>query len=135
MGVFLFIELEREIPRFRDRFDGKPLAHARFEIDAIAQRLGLSQINDLMSMSVERAAELMEVEDPDFEVGDFQTEWFDPADGLKTFETLLDYFAKHPRELAKFKHPDDLREDLIEAARTLKAAQNAGVRFYLDCAY
>jgi hypothetical protein len=134
MGVFLYIELERAIPRFRDRFDGKPLAHVQAQIDAIAGRLGLASTTDLMSMSQETAAELLE-EMPDVDVEIPPTEWFDAAVGLKTFETLLDYFAKHPDELAAFKHPEHVREDLIEAARTLRAARDAGIRFHIDCAY
>lgn len=134
MSVFLFIELEREISRFRDRFDGKPLAHAQSEIDSLAKRLGLTPLCNFMSMSQEKAAELAEFT-PELADVDFATTWYEATDGLRTCEALLDYFAKHPDDLAAFEHPDDVRDDLVQAARTLAAAQKAGVRFFLDCAY
>jgi hypothetical protein len=132
MSIFLFIELERDIPNFRDRFDGKPLAHVQCEIDAIAERLGVVRLDEMMSLSPEKAAELLS-DRPDWD-GHFETSWYDPAEGLRTFETLMDYFAKHPEELAAFEYPEYVREDLEEAARTLQAAREAGVRFYIDCA-
>jgi hypothetical protein len=134
MSVFLFIELERDIPGFQDRFYGKPLAYVQTRIDAIAKRLRVTPIGRMMSMSAEQAAELAE-ETQGFDADDFATVWYDAADGLRTFNTLLDYFAKHPDKLAAFEYPDHVREDLEQAARTLKAVQDAGVRFFIGCAY
>jgi hypothetical protein len=84
-------------------------------------------------------AELMG-DHPEVDLSGFQEEWFDPAEGLRLVQGLLDHLGNDPRALRRLEKGDTvearwLLEDLEEAAKILRAAEGEGVRFHFAWAY
>jgi hypothetical protein len=128
MGILLIIELEREVPGLKDKMGAKAWENASLELDEIAKRIGVPDLSSFYSMSAEDAAEVMP---PDIAEG-FEEEWFTAADGLRTVQTLLDYFAKSPPGSRSIENLEDVIDDLKEAEKILLAAKRHGVRFHLN---
>jgi hypothetical protein len=131
MGILLVIDLEREVPGLKDNLGGKAWAHAHLELDEIATRLGVPDLSSFISMSAEDAAELL----PPEHAEGFEKEWFAPAEGLRTLQLLLDYFAKSPPRFESVENAAYVIEDLREAEKVLLAAKRHKVRFHLSAAY
>jgi hypothetical protein len=128
------IELKKPIPNLKDNLDGKACGRVHLELEDLAARLGLPGFDDLTSMDAEELAELGASDDV---VDGFEEQWFDPAEGLKLVQGLLDHLRGTPGARARLKkvEPAWVLEDLEEAAKVLRAARGAGVKFHFNWAH
>jgi hypothetical protein len=131
LGVILFIDLEKPIHNLQDNLGGKAWARVDRELNALAQQLKLTPLDDLTSCGAEQLAEYGA---PDEVVNDFQEQWFEPEEGIRTVQGLLDHLRQHAEITRSFKHPQYVLDDLTEALKILRAAAQERVRFHFSWA-
>lgn len=120
MSVAWYIVLEQKIPALDPFVNGKALAHASKELDALTKQAGLRPLMEffsaspaeLKSLGVEGANELP------------TEQWFTAEDGLRTVRALI-------VEAEKGKMGQRILDDLAKFERVLEAAYEHGVRWHL----
>jgi hypothetical protein len=86
MGAAYYIVLEREIDGLDTMMDGKKLSRSIESLDAVAERLGVRQLSEFVSIPPEEVAEYLE----DTEGLDLPPlKQFSAKDGLATVRALL----------------------------------------------
>jgi hypothetical protein len=130
MSSALFIALEREIPGFDPFVNGKVLADASDELDAVAATLKVKPLMQFFSQDAEETARFLEGEGVEMEDFEIPSEtWFPAADGLKTVEALLDHFQQIPSSPPQ---AVEIVRELQEFQAVLNRAADDEVRWHLD---
>ncbi len=122
MGVAYFIVLERKIDGLDAIFDGKMLALAAEDLDAIAPQLGVRTISEFISIDPAQAASFMN--DEGIDVGNMELpalQQFSAQDGLATVRALLTRPEATPAV-----------QDLQDCERILSIAAQHGVGWHLE---
>ena len=126
----LFISLEEHQPRIDEAVNGKPLSHFSDELEALANRLGVTSLMTFYSVDPEDAWSWGAEETEEPPTGfPWQEEWFAACDGLVTVRSLLRYLEDNPTEAAFL---DGVRDDLLDFQRVLTDAEKEGVRWHLS---
>jgi hypothetical protein len=126
MGAALFIVLQREVEGVNaSSVGGKFLSRNMEMLDALANKLKVEPLGNLISINPKEASEFLEGEGVNDEGLSLPPErWFDPGEGLRTVTALLTSLSSTQSVDAR------LLEDLKSCERVLTAAQNAGVSFH-----
>lgn len=128
MSLAYYIVLDNDEPGFETFVNGKAVAHAIDELDALCVRLGLPILDSFMGQSADELADLLdeEIELPEGE--DPNAKWFAPRDGIRLLDTLVTAIREHPESVDS---ADSLIEDLTEYHHVLAQAEAIGARWHL----
>lgn len=120
MGAAYYIVLEREIDGLDTMMDGKRLSRSIESLDVAAERLGVRQLSEFVSIPPEEIAELLE----DTEGLDLPPlKQFSAPDGLATVRALLPEPEAQPAI-------NDLKD--CERILAVAAEHNVGWHFQID---
>ncbi|HEV8002863.1 MAG TPA: hypothetical protein VGP63_23460 [Planctomycetaceae bacterium] len=128
----LYIVPEREISGFDPYVNGRNLAQASDELDALAKRLTVRPLMGFFSAHPDEVAALFDEESggPGLEGLALPPEvWFEADDGLKTVEKLLAYIADNPNAVSDSKR---VVEDLREFQSVLQRLSAKDVKWHLS---
>ena len=126
MSVAYYIVLDNDEPGFSTFVEGKAVARAIEELDAICEEAGLETLESFMGQSVADYADRDEDEPPDGAEDDML--WFEPEDGIIFFDALI---AKIEESEEDLNLPDGVLDDLIEYRQVLIGANEIGAMWYL----
>ncbi len=126
MSLAWYVALEREIPGFDPFVNGKFIAKAGDQLDAIAKSAGVTPLMDFFSASPETLESLPEEAGEDTLVGAPSEQWFSADEGLKTVRVLLQATSD-----GKLTSSDKIASDLRELEAVLEKARAHGVRWHL----
>jgi hypothetical protein len=136
MSVALYIIFEQEMPGFdASSVDGKYLEKALTQLDGIARSLGLVPLATFISGDPSEAAALLgDAGDVPDDVHLSEEQWFEPAEGLKTVQGLLDVIRRDP---SRVRNADVKRvmADLENTEKGLLAACERSIRFHFAVDY
>lgn len=126
MSLAYYIVLDNEDPGFETFVNGKAVAHAVEELDALCAREGLARLDDFMGQSADEISDLLgeDVEFPDGEGG----LWFEPEAGLALVETLAAKILANPQLVGD---PDAVLADFAEYKDVLAQARNIKAKWHL----
>lgn len=131
MEISVCVALESGTAASGTVVDGRCLFTALDELDGIATTAGVRCLSSFMWAD---PAELGVAEDIDSDPADptaaamYKEPWFDPAEGLHSVETVLEYLNQDPDR----EWQEDLIADLEGVQRILAAAAGSGTRFHLS---
>jgi hypothetical protein len=128
MSVAYYIVLDNDEPGFDTFVNGKSVAHAIDEIDALCDEAGLAKLDSFMGQSADDFADLLgeEVEFPEGqESGNL---WFEPQAGVELLDALIEQVEQN-RDA--FDAPDEVLEDLEEYKQVLLRAEAIGAQWHL----
>ncbi|HEY8023317.1 MAG TPA: hypothetical protein VIF60_02035 [Burkholderiaceae bacterium] len=128
MGVAYYIVLDNDEPGFDTFVNGKAVARAIDELDALCDEAGLAKLDSFMGQSADDFADLLgeEIEYPEGqEDGNL---WFEPQAGVELIDALMEQIEQN-RDT--FEAPDDLLEDLEEYKQVLLRAEAIGALWHL----
>ncbi|MGD0958268.1 MAG: hypothetical protein ABSB19_00525 [Methylomonas sp.] len=126
MSVAYYIVLDVEEPGFDTFVNGKAIAHALEELDALCLRNELPTLDSFMGQSM---ADFEDLLDEDIELPeDGEVEWFKPNDGIALIESIVSAIERNPDAISS---ADDVLEDLLEYNAVLKQAQGVNARWRL----
>ena len=130
MSLAYYIVLDNEEPGFETFVNGKAVAHAIDELDALCDRLGLPMLDSFMGQSADELADLLdeEIELPEGEDPDDDGKWFEPRTGIRLIDALVTALKENPDAVES---ADSLIEDLTEYHHVLAQAQAIGARWHL----
>jgi hypothetical protein len=127
----MYIVVEGEDPGFDIFVNGRSLARHEDALERLALRLGVRPLIEFfsadensMSLLIEEGAgnqELMRRLPP--------PQWYSPADGLSTVQTLLDALIDEPQQLGT--EGEQVISELMEYARVLKKTRDRQMRWHL----
>ena len=126
MSLAWYVVLEREVAGFDPSVNGKFIAKAGDQLDAIAKSAGVTPLMDFFSASPEMLEGLMEDAGEDTFVGAPSEQWFSAEDGLKTVRVLLEATSN-----GTLPSSDKIASDLREFETVLEKALSHGVRWHL----
>ena len=108
---------------------GKSLLYFHRQIDAVAERLGVSPLSGFFSRDPRAIVDYLRQQgvEPDMDALPDE-EWYEPAEGLATVRGLLAHLRIEPDDVPE---PVRIIADLEEIERALAAAAESGVRFHL----
>jgi hypothetical protein len=131
MAASMYIVVEGEDPGFDIFVNGRSLARHEDALEKLALRLGVRPLIEFfsadensMSLLIEEGAgnqELMRRLPP--------PQWYSPADGLGTVQTLLDALMDEPQQLGT--EGEQVISELMEYARVLKKTRDRQMRWHL----
>ena len=133
MSAALYIVLEEADPGFDTHVDGKALSHADTQLQALAQRLGVTPLMEFFSVDPED----MLAEAEEFDVGVTADEvpaeqWFSADAGLQTVQTLLAHLDANPGAIEA---GPAVANELSTFQRVLEQARERGIRWHLAVDY
>ena len=128
MSVAYYIELDDDEPGFETFVNGKAVAHALEDLDALCEREGIAKLEEFMGQSTDDVADMLgdDIELPDDAEGDAL--WFEAQAGLDTFDALIAAIQKDPKAL---QDAAGVLEDLGEYRAVLQQAAELGARWHL----
>ncbi|HMH15115.1 MAG TPA: hypothetical protein VK578_18585 [Edaphobacter sp.] len=131
MAASMYIVVEGEDPGFDIFVNGRSLARHEDALERLALRLGVRPLIEFfsadensMSLLIEEGAgnqELMRRLPP--------PQWYSPADGLSTVQTLLDALMDEPQQLGT--EGEQVISELMEYERVLKKTHDRQMRWHL----
>ena len=128
MSVAYYIELDDDEPGFETFVNGKAVAHALEDLDALCEREGIAKLEEFMGQSMDDVADMLgdDIELPDDAEGDAL--WFEAKAGLDTFDALIAAIQRDPKAL---QDAAGVLEDLGEYRAVLQQAAELGARWHL----
>ncbi len=130
MSLAHYIVLERDIPGFDPFVNGKCMAHASDELDALAKRLHVTPLMEFFSTDPGALAE--EFGEPS-DGRDYSPEvWYEPEAGLQTVEALLAYLVDNPEAIHEPNPDYRIVDDLREFQAVLQRARTECVKWHMD---
>ena len=131
MAASMYIVVEGEDPGFDIFVNGRSLARHEDALERLALRLGVRPLIEFfsadensMSLLIEEGAgnqELMRRLPP--------PQWYSPADGLSTVQSLLDALMDEPQQLGT--EGEQVISELMEYSRVLKKTHDRKMRWHL----
>jgi hypothetical protein len=128
MSVAYYIVLDTEEPEFDTFVNGKAVAHASEELDALCHSSGLPTLDSFMGQSMSEFADLLgeDIELPDG--ADGETQWFQPSDGIALIESMISTIKRNPTSVTSV---DEVLEDLEEYKVVLEKARSIHAQWHL----
>jgi hypothetical protein len=127
MSVAYYIEFDNESLEI-DYTDGKSVARAMDELNALAEELGVTRLEQFMGQAMDDIADRLG-EDIEMEDGsDGAATWFEPAEGLAVLERLIAELKAHPKRI---RSATAVAEDLESYCAALRTAQAHGAKWHL----
>lgn len=127
----MYIVVEGEDPGYDIFVNGRALARHEDALEKLALRLGVRPLIEFFSADENSMSLLIEegAGNPELIRRLPPPQWYSPADGLKTVQTLIARLEQDPQQLGT-EGPQVLSE-LEEYARVLEKAGRAGHRWHL----
>lgn len=125
MGSALFISPKRKPRNFDPMIDGKPLAAAEDELNALCAELGVKKLMDFFGMSSRDIENLTGMPVTPRR----PAQWFSPTDGLATARALLQYLAANPVKIDRLDH---VLADLRDCERVLAHLEEQKIDWHLS---
>jgi hypothetical protein len=129
MGAELFIVLERQASDVETYVNGRHLSQAEPQLDELAVQAGVTPLMNFFSQDPEEALEMMAdigVDADDVKLP--EETWFEPTEGLKTVQTLIERLTERP-ELCE--NAAEIVGELEEFQAVLTYAQRESIRWHL----
>ncbi|CAM2008082.1 hypothetical protein [Acanthopleuribacter pedis] len=139
MSAAYYIVLDQEDPGFDSFVNGKALARASEELEALTQALGISTFEDWFgdpeSDYVGDGGDYDESDDDD-DFGMEESEdrpisgtWFEPVEGINWLQTLIAHLEE---EEAAVENQENITDELNEFLEVLEQAEASGARWHLQ---
>ena len=128
-----YIVLQRNLPGFDHRVNGKALARASELLEGLAREASVESLMDFFGAPRQELAEFAEDHGIDFNQEAIEVpakRWFSPDDGLRTVSALTDAVKNRKPE-----HAEEILRDLQDFRRVLEAARTNGIGWYLAVDY
>jgi hypothetical protein len=126
-NVAYYIEFDNENLEI-DHTDGKSVARAMDELNALAEEIGVTPLEQFMGQSMEDISDMLG-EDIEMEDGsDGTATWFEPSAGITALERLITELKANPRRIPS---ATDVAEDLESYCAALRTAQAQGAKWHL----
>ncbi len=127
MSVAYYVVLDVEEPRFDPWVNGKAVAHAVEELDALCQQSGLQTLDSFLGQAMEDIADMLDedIELPDGDDG--LAKWFEPAEGIALIESIVSVIQQNPTSLSS---SAEVLEDLAEYQTVLEKARGIKARWH-----
>ena len=131
MAASLYIVVEGEDPGFDIFVNGHALARNEDDLERLAERLHVAPLLAFFSADENSMALLLDQGDeaPDWPLPLPQPQWYDPADGLRTVRTLMDFLERSPAALGSETQP--ILTELREYERVLRKTAQCGLRWHV----
>jgi hypothetical protein len=131
MAASLYIVIEGEDPGFDIFVNGHALARNEDALERLAERLRVSPLLEFFSADENSMALLLEqgAGDPEWASHLPKPQWFDPASGLVTVCSLIDFLVDTPSALGSDTAPT--LAELREYERVLRKAAHRRLRWHL----
>jgi hypothetical protein len=128
MSLAYYIVLNNDDPGFETFVNGKALAHAIAEIDAICERDGIDKVDEFMGQSAGEFADMLgeAIDFPEDERGD--AAWFEPDAGVAMVDAIAQSICANPKAL---RSPEAVLAELSEYRRVLVQAKSIGAKWHL----
>ena len=133
MSVALYIVLEKQIPGFDHRVDGKALGHAGELLDALAEKAGIKPLMKFFSASPAEISEFADghgVQRQNYGARFPSEQWFAAEEGLMSIRGLRDAARNE-----KIENLERILVDLDEFERVLTMAKHNEVAWHLAVDY
>jgi hypothetical protein len=128
MSVAYYIVLDKDDPGFETFVNGKAVAHALEELDALCDQAGLPKLENFMGQSMDEFAELLD-DDIELPAGEeFQATWFEPEDGIVFIDTLVQAIRSDPGAVSD---REEVLEDLSEYKNVLTQTAAIAAKWHL----
>ena len=133
MSVLFFTTFEKELGDIQSEkpYDGDALTSTIVELDSVAEELNLTPITGFYSWT-----EGEPYDEDEFDGEQPEEKWFPAADGLRTFQGLLNYLRSDTQTLRllqlQCESGANLIEDLEFIEEELKVAVERGIRFHMS---
>jgi hypothetical protein len=132
MSVAYYIVLDNKEPGFETFVNGKAIAHAIEELDALCDKVSLPKLDSFIGQPLDEIADLLgeEIELPEGEDGGAL--WFEPQEGINLINSLIEVIQKDAEGLTS---PIEVIDDLTEYKDVLTEAIAVGAKWHLalDC--
>ncbi len=131
MAASLYIVVEGEDPGFDIFVNGHALARNEDALERLAERLDVAPLLAFFSADENSMALLLDQgdESPDWPLPLPQPQWYDPADGLITVRTLMEFIGLSPAFLDSETQP--ILAELREYERVLHKTAQRGLRWHV----
>ncbi|HEY0263711.1 MAG TPA: hypothetical protein VGC07_04240 [Granulicella sp.] len=131
MAASMYIVVEGEDPGYDIFVNGRALARNEDSLERLALRLGVRPLIEFFSADENSMSLLIEegAGNPELIKRLPPPQWYDPADGLATVESLLEMLQDEPQQLGT-EGPLVVAE-LSEYQRVLRRTVRAGLRWHL----
>lgn len=126
MCMAYYIVLDTDNPGFSTYVNGAAIAEAADDLDSIANRLSLPDLDDFLSLSRVEVGKILEDE---FPLNDIEEHWFNPAEGIVFFERLIKYLQHNPYA---FKNVQAVLAELSEYQKVLYKAFQINAKWHLS---
>lgn len=131
MAASLYIVIEGEDPGFDIFVNGHSLARNEDALERLAERLKVSSLLEFFSADENSMALLLEQGggNPDWVHHLPDPQWFDPADGLISVCTLIEFLRESPAAIGS--ETEQVLSELREYERVLRKAAQRDLRWHL----
>lgn len=127
MGVAYYIEFDNETLEV-DYTDGKSVAKAMDELNALAEEIGVSPLEQFMGQSMDDIGDMLG-EDIEMDDGsDGAAAWFEPAEGITVLERLIAELKANPKRI---RSASAVVDDLESYCVALQTAHAQGAKWHL----
>ncbi len=135
MSLAYYIVLDKDDAGFETFVNGKAVAHAAEELDALCNRLGLPLLDSFLGQSPTELADMLaddyddDEDDEEFTERDYDdVTWFAPRDGIALVDAIVAHLKEHPAAVAS---AEDVLDDLSEYRAVLERAHGIGAKWHL----
>ena len=128
MGVAYYIEVTDNSLDLIHAIDGKSVAQAMPELNAMAEQQGVASLESFLGQSIDDIADLLGEDLAMADGVDGTAHWFDPLDGIAVIDALLNAIADRPAQL---KNPALVAADLESYKQALILAAEKGAQWRL----
>lgn len=129
MSVAYYIVPETEIQDFEHFVNGKALGHCdEARLSELCELLNIKPLMDFFSEDPEELAEFMEFIDEEAPTEFPPLEWFDPAEGLRSAQALIEHLTVNPEAM---EGSAEILDDLKEFEVVLSRLVQENIRWHL----
>ncbi|MFZ6655342.1 hypothetical protein [Undibacterium sp. TJN19] len=128
MSVAYYIVLDSDEANFDSFVDGKAVAHAIEDLNAICEHTGLPILESFVGQSIDDLEDMLgeDIELPEGESGEHV--WHTAEAGITYIDALMAAIRNSQHDLAAL---DDVLEDLQEYKNVLEQAKEADMKWHL----
>lgn len=126
MGVAYYIELDNDDLDVNN-IDGKAVAKAMDNLNALAKSIGVTPLEDFMGQSMDDICDMLGEDIKEYGV-DGVASWFEPKEGIAVLERLIGELRTNPQQV---KAATAVIEDLESYVAALRTAEECGAKWHL----